>query len=206
MIKIRKGQAPEHLKRDEFSKRFRASFFGPAFRPEDAALARLEEIAWQAYEDGRKAPITQKAGKGYSDPDYDLSVEWIETKKRIDAAKSRWADPASPSRVLLICGSSRNDGTCPSKISKSYRLLQIARETLEQGGIETDVLDLSRLTSEYGLHIHPCKACVSTAMPLCPYATGHAAASPIIRSIRPTTGWRRSMSAGLPLCVREQFQ
>ena len=29
------------------------------------------------------------------------------------------------------------------------------------------MLDLSRLTSEYGRHIHPCKACVSTAMPLC---------------------------------------
>ena len=29
------------------------------------------------------------------------------------------------------------------------------------------MLDLSRLTAEYGRHIHPCKACVSTAMPLC---------------------------------------
>jgi multimeric flavodoxin WrbA len=30
-----------------------------------------------------------------------------------------------------------------------------------------DLLDLSRLTSEYGRVIYPCKACVSTAMPLC---------------------------------------
>ena len=29
------------------------------------------------------------------------------------------------------------------------------------------MLDLSLLTSEYGRHIHPCKGCVSTAMPLC---------------------------------------
>jgi multimeric flavodoxin WrbA len=29
------------------------------------------------------------------------------------------------------------------------------------------VLDLSVLTSSYNLHIHPCKGCVSTAMPLC---------------------------------------
>lgn len=167
MIQIRKGQAPEHLQRDEFSKRFRASFFDPVFRPEDAAIARLEEIAWQAYDEGRKAPVTQKAGPGYADPEYQLSVEWQATKQRIDAAQLRWADPESPSRVLLICGSSRNDGSCASEISKSYRLMQIARETLEQASIETDVLDLSRLTSEYGLHIHPCKACVSTAMPLC---------------------------------------
>jgi multimeric flavodoxin WrbA len=34
-------------------------------------------------------------------------------------------------------------------------------------GIEADVLDLSHLTSEYGRKIHPCKGCVSTAMPLC---------------------------------------
>jgi multimeric flavodoxin WrbA len=30
-----------------------------------------------------------------------------------------------------------------------------------------DLLDLSRLASEYGRIIYPCKACVSTAMPLC---------------------------------------
>ena len=29
------------------------------------------------------------------------------------------------------------------------------------------MLDLSPLTSEFGRQIHPCKACVSTAMPLC---------------------------------------
>ncbi len=34
-------------------------------------------------------------------------------------------------------------------------------------GIETDFLDLSRLTSDYSLRIYPCKACVSTAQPLC---------------------------------------
>jgi multimeric flavodoxin WrbA len=44
----------------------------------------------------------------------------------------------------------------------------IAREAVQRdGGVEVDVLDLSRLTSEYGRVIHPCKACVSTAMPLC---------------------------------------
>jgi multimeric flavodoxin WrbA len=68
---------------------------------------------------------------------------------------------------LLICGSARNDGTCPNEISKTFRLLQIAKETLEKGDIQVDVLDLSLITSEYGRNIHPCKGCVSTAMPLC---------------------------------------
>ena len=166
-IQIRKGQAPDHLARAEFSVRFRASFVDPAFRAEDKAVARLEAIAWQAYTEGRKAPFTQKASSGYFDPEYDLSTEWIATKQRIDAAQLRWADSASPSRVLLICGSARNDGTCPGEISKTFRLLGFARETLEQADIQADVLDLSLLTSEYGRKIHPCKGCVSTAMPLC---------------------------------------
>jgi len=167
LIEIRKGQAPAQLARAEFGVRFRASFTDPAFRAEDQSIARLEEIAWQAYTAGRKAPLTQKAGPGYVDPDYDLSSEWIATKQRIDEAQLRWADPASPSRVLLICGAARNDGTCPGEISKTFRLLGIARETLEQTDILTDVLDLSLLVSEYGRKIYPCKGCVSTAMPLC---------------------------------------
>ena len=38
---------------------------------------------------------------------------------------------------------------------------------LEAAGILADQLDLSRLTAEYGRVIYPCKACVSTAQPLC---------------------------------------
>jgi len=167
VIEIRKGQAPAPLLRAQFSVRFRASFIDPAFRAEDQSIARLEEIAWQAYTEGRKAPFTQKAGPGYVDPDYDLSTEWVGTKQRIEEAQLRWSDPLIPSRVLLICGSARNDGTCPGEMSKTFRLLGIARETLEQVDILADVLDLSLLTSEYGRKIHPCKGCASTAMPLC---------------------------------------
>ena len=167
MIEIRKGQAPAPIERAEFSVRFRASYTDPAYRAEDQSIDRLEAIAWAAFTEGRKAPFTQKAGPGYADPDYDLSTEWIATKERIDAAQQRWADPDGPSRVLLICGSARNDGTCPGEISKSFRLLQMAREVMEQANIEVDVLDLSLITSDYARHIHPCKGCVSTAMPLC---------------------------------------
>jgi hypothetical protein len=48
VIEIRKGQAPGQLDRPQFSIRFRASFEDPAFRVEDASIARLEEVAWQA--------------------------------------------------------------------------------------------------------------------------------------------------------------
>jgi multimeric flavodoxin WrbA len=34
-------------------------------------------------------------------------------------------------------------------------------------GIAVDILDLSRMTSEFGKQIHPCKSCVATSMALC---------------------------------------
>ena len=37
--------------------------------------------------------------------------------------------------MLVICGSARNDGTCPGEISKTFRLVGLARETLEQAAI-----------------------------------------------------------------------
>ncbi len=167
MTKIRKGQAPAPLKRAQFSERFRAFFVDPAFRTEDRSIERLEAIAWDAYQEGRKAPLTQKAGPGYADPDYELSSEWVANKQRIDAAQARWGQKKTPSRVLLICGAARNDGTCPGEMSKSYRLAKIAEKALKAEDMEVDLLDLSLITSTYALHIHPCKGCVSTAMPLC---------------------------------------
>ncbi|MFC5496582.1 flavodoxin family protein [Caenimonas terrae] len=167
MSTVRKGQAPAPLARNEFHLRFMQSFYDPAYQAESAALGRLEEIAFQAYQQGRKAPRTAKAGPGFADPDYDLSIEWRATRDKLIAAQQRWGEPASPSRVLLVCGSSRNDGTCPGEISKTFRLVQLARQVLEAAAIEVDVLDLSLVTSSYDLHIHPCKGCVSTAMPLC---------------------------------------
>lgn len=163
----RTGQSPGRLSREEFHRRFALRFHDPAFDAEREAIARLEAIAWQAYQDGRKAPLTRKAGPGFADPDYELSIEWLQARERLQAAQQRWQSPEGPSRVLLVCGSARNDGTCPGEASKTWRLTQLAREVVEQHGAQADVLDLSLLTSEYGQRIHPCKGCVATAMPLC---------------------------------------
>ena len=164
---VRKGQWTGKLERMEFRRRFRNAFVDPAFRSEDAAIDTLEAIAWDAYEHGRKAPITRKAGPGFADPDYDLSVEWFDTRERLKQAQEVWADPKTKTRALVICGSPRNDGTCPGEISKTFRLAGLVREVLAEEGIDVDFLDLSQLTSDYGRHIHPCKGCLSTAMPLC---------------------------------------
>ena len=167
MTEVRKGQAPAVLSRTVFHERFMQSFMDPAFRSEDAAISRVEAIAWDAYQQGRKAPVTRKAGSGYADPEYALSAEWLETRSRLEKAQAAWQLPETPSRVLLICGSARNDGSCPGEISKTFRMVQWAQETLQEASLETDLLDLSLLTSSYHLNIHPCKGCVSTAMPLC---------------------------------------
>ena len=126
------------------------------------------DAAWEAYDDYRKAPHTRKAGEGYADPDYDLSVDWIEASRKIKEAERRQKDPASPSRILLINGAARSEHTCPGEMSKTFRLATIARDIFNaERGLEIEYLDLSRLTSEYGRNIYPCKTCVSTAMPLC---------------------------------------
>ncbi|KQW40037.1 flavodoxin family protein [Rhizobacter sp. Root404] len=167
MTDIRKGQAPAKLTREAFRERFHRNFYDPAYGPERDAIDRLEAIAWEALEQGRKAPVTQPAGEGFKDPGYEVSVEWLDTRQRLKAAQQRWQAPGSPSRILLINGSSRNDATCPGEMSKTWRLTQLAREVVEGAGVQADVLDLSLVTSEYGRQIHPCKGCVSTAMPLC---------------------------------------
>jgi multimeric flavodoxin WrbA len=167
MTEVRKGQAPAMLERDEFHLVFRRSFMDPAFDAAADALDAVEQVAWDAYHAERKSPRTAKAGPGFHDPDYDLSVEWKETRDRLLAADARQKDPATRARVLVINGAARNDGSCPGEISKSWRMALWAKQELEAAGIEVDLLDLSLIISDYDRHIHPCKACVSTAMPLC---------------------------------------
>ena len=81
--KVRKGQAPAKLGRDEFVQRFEQSFYDPRFDRERDAIARIAEIAWHNYRDARKAPRTIKAGVEFADPAYHLSVEWLEARNRM---------------------------------------------------------------------------------------------------------------------------
>ena len=163
----RKGSESPRLDEAEFKRRFRSQFQDGAFGSLQNELDRVADAAWDAYAHERKSPQTRKAGPGYADPDYDLAVDWIAAKEAIVAAQSRHADSDGPLRVLLINGSTRSEHSCPGELSKSWRLVQLAREVLEQDGFAVEFLDLSRLASEYGRNIHPCKACFSTAAALC---------------------------------------
>ena len=75
--------------------------------------------------------MTRKAGPGYADPEYELSVEWLAARERIDAARKAWSDPARPTHALVICGSPRNDGSCPGGISRTFRLATIVRDEIK---------------------------------------------------------------------------
>jgi multimeric flavodoxin WrbA len=167
-ITVRRGMPSVELDKAEFKRRFLTRFYDPAFEAAKPEIDKIADIAWQAYHDYNKSPRTRKAGPGFADPDYDLSVEWLAARDAIIEAEKQQKDPAAPSRILLVNGSSRSEHTCPGEMSKTYRLVAIAQEAIEkEGAFETEIIDLSRLASEYGRVIYPCKACVSTAEPLC---------------------------------------
>jgi multimeric flavodoxin WrbA len=156
------------LSREQFKARFLERFYDPAYEVARAEIDRLFEIAYDAYKEGRKAPRTRAAGPDFADPGYELSLQWLEARAAIQAAEARWRDRSGPARILVINGSTRNEHTCPGEISKTLRLAQHAKKTLEAlPGFQVDFLDLSALAAEPLKVIYPCKSCVATAMPLC---------------------------------------
>ena len=162
----RRGMPDTKLPEAEFRQRFSGRFADPAFAGESDAIDRLATIAWDAYQDGRKAPVMRKAGPGFADPEYELATDWLVARGAIHAAEARHVGPG-PDRALIVNASPRNEHSCPGEMSKSWRLAEIARAALEHLGVEVETLDLSRVTSEYGRQIYPCKACFSTAAALC---------------------------------------
>lgn len=164
----RRGMPSPRLSEAEFKRRYRRHFLDPAFGAVEAEIDRIAAIAWDAYSNSRKSPVTRRAGPGFADPDYELSVDWLAARDAILRAQRRHEDTARPPSILLVNGSSRSEHTCPGEMSKSFRLAGIARAAIEaEFGLPTVTLDLSRLASEYGRAIHPCKACFSTAAALC---------------------------------------
>jgi multimeric flavodoxin WrbA len=165
-LEVRKGSPSVELTRDEFRERFRAQFADPRFEPLEPQIGALEDVAWQNYQDSRKSPRTRRAGAGFADPDYELSLDWLDAHHAIRRAQELH-DQAAQARVLVIAGGARSDRTCPGEQGKTQRLVEEACDELRRAGCHVDLLDLSRLTAEYGATIYPCKGCVSTAMPLC---------------------------------------
>ncbi|TCU24569.1 multimeric flavodoxin WrbA [Rhizobium azibense] len=167
-LEPRRGSPSPRLDEREFKKRFLNQFRDKAFADLAAEIDKVASAAWQAYLHSRKSPVTRKAGPNFFDPDYELSADWLKARRAVQEAQSRHEDANGPSRVLLINGSSRSEHTCPGELSKSYRMIQLAKQIFQESSdFKVKVLDLSRIASEYGRQIHPCKSCFSTAAPLC---------------------------------------
>jgi len=166
-IEVRKGQGDVKLTRDEFERRLRERFYDPEFQRIERQIVEIVDVAWKVYDEYHKSPRQRKAGPGFADPEFELPVEWLDTRARIQQAEREQKDTSRQGRVLLIAGAARHDQTCPGEMSKTFRLASLAREEFERAALHCDFLDLSLLTAEYGRQILPCKACVSTAMPLC---------------------------------------
>ena len=165
-ISPRTGMPSPRVGEAEFKRRFRTQFADQIFDGLATELDAIADGAWDAYRNSRKSPRTRKAGAGFTDPHYDLSLDWIITHEAIEQARKGRDDSSKTIRILLINASPRTEHTCPGEMSKTYRLVEIACKILQEGAT-VDLLDLSRVTSEYGRHIHPCKACFSTSPALC---------------------------------------
>jgi len=165
---VRKQTEYVPLTKEQFRERFFEKFYDPAFDKVRAELEKVCDVAWDGYIVYRKSPRKQPAGAGFADPAMQLPVEWLEARAAIQAAERRQKEPKSPTRILIVSGSTRSEHTCPGEVSKTRRLAERARRTLEaQAGFEVDFLEMSHLADEPWKVIHPCKACVSTSMALC---------------------------------------
>ncbi|HLG46458.1 MAG TPA: NAD(P)H-dependent oxidoreductase [Reyranella sp.] len=166
-IKVRKGMPSVQLDKATFALRLEERFYDPAFAPLRGEIDKIIDAAWDGYDNSRKSPVTHPAGAGFADPTYELSDQWRAARDAVRKAEQRQRSPASKPRILLINGSPRSEHTCPGEMSKTFRLTGIAEEVFRRERFEVERLDLNRQTSEFGIQIHPCKGCVSTAMPLC---------------------------------------
>ncbi len=165
---VRKGQLKVTLSENEFKKRMLEKFYDPHFDSVSEELNKVIHVAWENYIEYRKSPIAKPAGAQFKKPQFELPAEWLETRERLKRAEKTQKNAKTKSRILLICASPRNDKTCPGEMSKTFRSVEIAQKIIKNSkSFECDLLDLSRITAEYGKIIFPCKGCVSTAMPLC---------------------------------------
>ena len=94
--KPREGMPSPELTEVEFKKRYLSQFVDPQFKALNSELKKVSDVAWSAYHEGRKSPFTRKAGVKFSNPDYDLSVEWTATHKAVNAAQKRHDDKSQP--------------------------------------------------------------------------------------------------------------
>src|SRR5687768_16106119 len=92
----RVGQGDVKLSREEFYRRLRERFADPAFDAVESEIEQVIAVAWESYDEYRKSPRTRRAGPEFANPDYELSVDWLDTRARIqEAERARQASGAA---------------------------------------------------------------------------------------------------------------
>jgi hypothetical protein len=110
------------LKKGEFFERARARFYDPTFTTVAPEIEKIIEVAWKNYTEYRKSPRTRRAGRGFSNPEFALPIEWLETRSATEQAEKRQKNSRANSRILLINGSIRSDQTAREKCQKLFAL------------------------------------------------------------------------------------
>ena len=85
----RKGMPATKLSNEEFTQRYLEQFFDPACDSVRAERGKITAVAWENYDRSRKSSATKKAGIGFANADYNLSVEWYARSGAIAQAQKQ---------------------------------------------------------------------------------------------------------------------
>ena len=118
-IDVRKGMPSVKLSREEFEKRYRGRFIDPVFKPLHRELGAIVDAAWDAYSNARKSPLTRKAGPGFADPNYEISVDWLAAREAILAAQRRHDDADETPRILSSTAPPAANTPAPAKCRRA---------------------------------------------------------------------------------------
>src|SRR5437588_8959577 len=86
---IRKGMPSAKLTREEFERKYLKRFTDPVFAPLRRELDAIIAAAWDAYSHSRKSPVTRKGGAAFTDPDYEIAVDWLAAREAVLEAQRR---------------------------------------------------------------------------------------------------------------------
>ena len=145
---VRTGQGDVKLSREEFERRLRERFY------DRSSTRRRWRSATSSMRRGRPTTsITRARACGRPAPGSPIRCSRCPSN---GSTRATAFTPQSGSTAIPRGG----PASC-------WWRAQLAREEIERSQFTCDLLDLSLLTAQYGRQILPCKACVSTAMPLC---------------------------------------
>lgn len=166
-IEIRKGMPDPKLDRAEFERRFLARFEDPAFDPMRPELRRAAGIAWAPTTRGGRRRSRVRPGLGMRI--HRTTFRWTGWKpaRRSTPRRPKTSTRTAPTACFSLMLRRVRNPPAPARCRRPWRLLQAAADALQALGVQSEVLDLARLTSGYDLTIFSCKACFSTSPALC---------------------------------------